>query len=166
MAQCSQKKIFASVLAPGMHGTTFGGGPLACAVALEFLNVMEDEKLLANVRDRGAELREGLAALAKKHNFIKEIRGEGLMVGVQLSVEGAPYVAEALRSGVLINCTHETTLRLLPPYIVKSKDVKEFIKRMDAVFSKVSKQNSKTADAARAQKSELAHDTRALAASR
>jgi acetylornithine/N-succinyldiaminopimelate aminotransferase len=160
------KESFASVLAPGMHGTTFGGGPLACAVALEFLNVMEDEKLLANVRERGAELREGLADLAKKYNFIKEIRGEGLMVGVQLSVEGAPYVAEALRSGVLINCTHETTLRLLPPYIVKSKDVKEFIKRMDAVFSKVSKQNSKTADAPRAQKSELAHNTRALAASR
>ena len=109
-------------------------------------------------------------ALANKYDFIKEIRGEGLIVGLQLSVEGAPYVAEALRSGVLINCTHETTLRLLPPYIVKSKDVKEFIKRMDAVFSKVSKQNSKlnskTADAPRAQKSELAHDTRALAASR
>lgn len=88
------------------------------------------------------------------------------MVGVQLSVEGAPYVAEALRSGVLINCTHETTLRLLPPYIVKSKDVKEFITRMDAVFSKVYKANSKTADAARALKSEPARDTRTLAASR
>ena len=139
------KESFASVLAPGMHGTTFGGGPLACAVALEFLNVMEDEKLLANVRERGAELRRGLMALANKYDFIKEIRGEGLMVGVQLSVEGAPYVAEALANHVLINCTHETTLRLLPPYIVKSKDVKEFIKRMDGVFSKVSKANSKSA---------------------
>jgi acetylornithine aminotransferase/acetylornithine/N-succinyldiaminopimelate aminotransferase len=157
---------FASVLAPGMHGTTFGGGPLACAVALEFLNVMEDEKLLANVRERGAELRQGLLALANKYDFIKEIRGEGLMVGVQLSVEGAPFVAEALANRVLINCTHETTLRLLPPYIVKSKDVREFIKRMDVVFSKVSKANSKSADSPRAQKSEPAHDARTLAASR
>jgi hypothetical protein len=67
---------------------------------------------------------------------------------------------------VLINCTHETTLRFLPPYIVKSKDVKEFIKRMDAVFSKVYKPNSKTADAARTQKAEPARDTRTLAAAR
>jgi len=160
------KESFASVLAPGMHGTTFGGGPLACAVALEFLNTMEDEDLLANVRERGKELRDGLAALAKKYNFITEIRGEGLMVGVQLSIEGAPFIAEALKRRVLMNCTHETTLRLLPPYIVKSKDVKEFIKRMDTIFSKVYKANSKTADAARAHKSELARDTRTLAATR
>jgi acetylornithine/N-succinyldiaminopimelate aminotransferase len=160
------KENFASILAPGMHGTTFGGGPLACAVALEFLNTMEDEDLLANVRERGKELHDGLAALAKKYNFITEIRGEGLMVGVQLSIEGAPFVAEALKHGVLMNCTHETTLRLLPPYIVKSKDVKEFMKRMDTVFSKVYKTNSKTADAARAQKSEPARDTRTLAAAR
>jgi len=157
---------FASVLAPGMHGTTFGGGPLACAVALEFLNIMEDERLLANVRERGKELREGLAALAKKYDFIKEIRGEGLMVGVQLSVEGAPFVAEALKNGVLMNCTHETTLRLLPPYIVKSKDVKEFIRRMDGVFAAVSKANSKNVVAAAAQKPEPVREARTLAASR
>jgi acetylornithine aminotransferase/acetylornithine/N-succinyldiaminopimelate aminotransferase len=157
---------FASVLAPGMHGTTFGGGPLACAVALEFLNIMEDERLLANVRERGNELREGLAALANKYDCIKEIRGEGLMIGVQLSVEGAPFVAEALKNGVLMNCTHETTLRLLPPYIVKSKDVKEFIRRMDGVFSTVSKANSKNADAAQTQKSEPVREARTLAASR
>jgi acetylornithine/N-succinyldiaminopimelate aminotransferase len=160
------KENFASVLAPGMHGTTFGGGPLACAVALEFLNTMEDEDLLANVCERGKELRDGLAALAKKYKFITEIRGDGLMIGVQLSIEGAPFVAEALKHGVLMNCTHETTLRLLPPFIVKSKDVKEFIKRMDTVFSKVYKANSRTADAAQARKSESARDTRTLAAAR
>jgi len=123
-------------------------------------------QLVAWMRERGAELRQGLMALANKYDFIKEIRGEGLMVGVQLSVEGAPYVAEALANRVLINCTHETTLRLLPPYIAKSKDVKEFIKRMDGVFSKVSKANSKSADSPRAQKSEPAQDARTLAASR
>ena len=113
-----------------------------------------------------AELRAGLTTLANKYDFIKEIRGEGLMVGLQLSVDGAPYVAEALRNRVLINCTHETTLRFLPPYIVKSKDVNKFVKRMDAVFSIVAKAQSKTADAARAQKPEPAHDTRTLAAAR
>src|SRR5271168_3703176 len=70
----------ATRVSPGLHGTTFGGGPLACATALEFLNILEDEKLLKNISARGAELREGLLALAKKFPFIREVRGEGLMV--------------------------------------------------------------------------------------
>jgi len=130
---------FASALSPGMHGTTFGGGPLVCAVAFEFLNVLEDEKLLANVRARGSELRTGLEALARKYNFISEIRGEGLMIGVQLSIDGTPLVEEALKQGVIINCAHETTLRLLPPFIVTSAQIKQFLKTMDAVFSAVQK---------------------------
>lgn len=137
---------FASTLVPGMHGTTFGGGPLACAVALEFLNVVEEQNLFANVRARGAELKEGLAALAKKFDFITEIRGEGLMLGVQLSVDGAPYVAEALKRGVLINSTHETILRLLPPFLIKAADVKEFLKRMETVFAKTRKPEAKAAE--------------------
>ena len=135
---------FASTLAPGMHGTTFGGGPLVCAVALEFLNVLEEEKLLANVRARGAELRSGLEALARKYNFISGIRGEGLMIGVQLSIDGAPLVEDALKHGVIINCAHETTLRLLPPFIVTSAQVKKFLKTMDAVFSAAQKTQART----------------------
>jgi acetylornithine/N-succinyldiaminopimelate aminotransferase len=127
---------FASAFTPGMHGSTFGGGPLVCAVALEFLNTVEDEKILANVTARGNELREGLAELSYEFDFITSIRGEGLMVGVQLSIDGSPFVAEALKRGVLINCTHETTLRLLPPFIVTHADVREFLKRMRIVFAK------------------------------
>lgn len=146
---------FASTFVPGMHGTTFGGGPLVCAVALEFLTIVEENNLLANIRERGAEMREGLAKLAKKYSVIKEVRGEGLMIGLQLAVDGAPYLAEALKRGVLINCTHETTLRFLPPFIIKSADVKEFLSRMDTVFSKTASfsktktPNPKTNDAAR-----------------
>ena len=80
-----------------MHGTTFGGGPLVCATALEFLTIVEEEKLLANVRERGAELRAGLEKLAAKFDFIREVRGEGLILGIDLAVDGAPFVAEALR---------------------------------------------------------------------
>src|SRR6202158_4041327 len=104
----------AARVSPGLHGTTFGGGPLACAVALEFLNIVEQENLLDNIRARGAELREGLGKLAGKFEFVREIRGEGLMIGVDLSIEGTPFVAEAAQRGLLINCTHDTTLRLLP----------------------------------------------------
>ena len=124
----------ASRVSPGMHGTTFGGGPLACAVALEFLKIVEDEKLLENIRARGDELREGLAKLAAQCNFIREIRGEGLMIGVELSVEGGPFVSEAMQRGLLINCTHDFTLRLLPPFIITRAQVREFLRLFELVL--------------------------------
>lgn len=125
----------AAHISPGVHGTTFGGGPMICAVALEFLQTIEDEKLLQNVRSRGEELRSGLEALAAKFDFIREVRAEGLMVGVELAVEGAPFVAEAARRGLLINCTHEYTIRLLPPFIVTRAQVREFLKLFAAVLA-------------------------------
>ena len=132
----------ASRVSPGMHGTTFGGGPLACAVALEFLNIVEDEKLLENIRLRGAELHEGLTKLAAKFGFIRAIRGEGLMIGVELSIEGAPFVSEALRRGLLINCTHDFTLRLLPPFIITRAQVREFLRLFELVLATTPKQAS------------------------
>jgi len=130
----------ASRVSPGMHGTTFGGGPLVCAVALEFLEIVEDEKLLENIRLRGAELREGLAKLAARFDFIREIRAEGLMVGVELSVEGAPFVNEALQRGLLINCTHDFTLRFLPAFIITRAQVREFLRLLELVLESASKQ--------------------------
>jgi acetylornithine/N-succinyldiaminopimelate aminotransferase len=124
-----------SRVSPGMHGTTFGGGPLACAVALEFLKIVEDEKLLENIRLRSAELREGLTKFASKFNFIREIRVEGLMLGIELSVEGAPFVTEAMHRGLLINCTHDFTLRLLPPFIITCAQVRDFLKLFELVLA-------------------------------
>jgi acetylornithine/N-succinyldiaminopimelate aminotransferase len=132
----------ASRVSPGLHGTTFGGGPLICATALEFLKIVDDEKLLQNIQARSHELFEGLVKLAAKYSFIKEIRGEGLMLGVELSVEGAPFVSEALQRGLLINCTHDYTLRLLPPFIVTKSQVRDFLRLMDAVFSEVPQKSS------------------------
>jgi acetylornithine/N-succinyldiaminopimelate aminotransferase len=123
----------------GMHGTTFGGGPLVCATALEFLKTIEGENLLENIRSRGEEIRSGLAALAKKFGFVREIRGEGLMLGVELSVEGAPFVTEAMNRGLLINCTHDYTLRFLPPFIVTRAQVREFLRILELVFTTVSR---------------------------
>jgi acetylornithine/N-succinyldiaminopimelate aminotransferase len=130
---------FAAAFSPGLHGTTFGGGPLVCATALEFLTVVEDDDLFANVRARGIELRAGLEKLASRFEFIRELRGEGLIQGVDLSVEGAPFVAEALESGLLINCTHDHILRLLPPFILKARDVAEFLKKFEAVLARAAK---------------------------
>jgi len=124
----------AARVSPGLHGTTFGGGPLACATALEFLNIIEEEHLLENIRARGAELREGLAALAAKFPFIREIRGEGLMIGIELSIDGAPFVSQAMLRGLLINCTHDFTLRLLPPFLVTRAQVRQFLRLLERLF--------------------------------
>jgi acetylornithine/N-succinyldiaminopimelate aminotransferase len=121
-------------IAPGLHGTTFGGGPLACATALEFLNIVEDENLLENIRARAAELREGLSSLAAKFGFIREIRGEGLMIGIELSIDGAPFVQQAMHRGLLINCTHDFTLRLLPPFLVTRAQVRLFLRLLEKLF--------------------------------
>jgi acetylornithine/N-succinyldiaminopimelate aminotransferase len=138
---------FASAFTPGMHGTTFGGGPLVCAAALEFLTIVEDQKLLANVRERGAELRAGLEKLASRFDFIREVRGEGLILGVDLAVDGAPYVEEALRRGLLINCTHDHILRLLPPFIIRRRDVAEFLEKFETVLARTKKPATNPASA-------------------
>ena len=129
----------ASRVSPGLHGTTFGGGPLICATALEFLTIIENEKLLENVSARSSELRDGLAKLAAKFGFIREIRGEGLILGIELSVDGNPFVAEALRQGLLINCTHDFTLRLLPPFVITRPQVREFLRLFELVLAKTPK---------------------------
>jgi acetylornithine/N-succinyldiaminopimelate aminotransferase len=127
-------------VSPGMHGTTFGGGPLVCATALEFLSIVEDEQLLDNVRARGEELHAGLAKVAAKFDFIRAIRAEGLMIGIELSVEGTPFVAEAMQRGLLINCTHDFTLRLLPPFNISSAHVREFLGIFEQVLAATPRQ--------------------------
>lgn len=150
-------EAIASRVSPGMHGSTFGGGPLACAVALEFLSIIEDEKLLENVRLRGEELREGLTKLASQFDFIREIRAEGLMIGIELSVDGAPFVAEAMRHGLLINCTHDFTLRLLPPFIITRAQVREFLKLFHEVLRNTPKQAAVSDSGKAARPGRVAH---------
>ncbi len=139
---------FASAFTPGMHGTTFGGGPLVCAAALEFLSIVEEDDLLANVRARGAELRAGLEKLATRFDFIREVRGEGLILGIDLAIEGAAFVQEALRRSLLINCTHDHILRLLPPFIIRRADVTEFLRKFEAVLATAQKTAAKARTAA------------------
>jgi acetylornithine/N-succinyldiaminopimelate aminotransferase len=147
----------AAKVSPGMHGTTFGGGPLACAVALEFLKIIEDEKLLENIRARSEELREGLSMLAAKFAFIREIRGEGLMIGIELSIDGAPFVAEAMQRGLLINCTHDFTLRLLPPFNITRAQVREFLRLFELVLATTPRQASAPDSAKSADPARVAH---------
>jgi acetylornithine/N-succinyldiaminopimelate aminotransferase len=125
----------ADAIHPGMHGTTFGGGPLACAVAIEFLKQMD--KLLGHVKRTGEFFRAQLQWLATKHTGVVEVRGLGLMLAMELdSADRAKAVVrELLAQGIIINRTHETVLRFLPPYIVSNKDIDHVIKALDVVLS-------------------------------
>jgi acetylornithine/N-succinyldiaminopimelate aminotransferase len=156
---------FASAFTPGMHGTTFGGGPLVCAAALEVLNVIEKKNLLEKIRERGTQLRTGLEKLAARFDFIREVRGEGLMVGVDLSIDGGPIVTEALQQGLIINCTHEHIIRLLPAFLVSRGDVTEFLSKFEKVLQKISR-TAGPAPVSRKAKTETPKQPAIMAASR
>ncbi|PYX79937.1 MAG: aspartate aminotransferase family protein [Acidobacteria bacterium] len=126
----------AGCMHPGLHGTTFGGGPLSCAVAVEFLKQME--KLLPHIRTIGGHFRSRLGELASKYPQIREVRGLGLMLAVDLnSADLAKAVArQLLQEGIIINRTHETVLRFLPPYIIQEKHVDQVIKALDSALAR------------------------------
>ena len=125
----------AAAIKPGMHGSTFGGGALACRVALEFLDILDE--LLPSIQRVGGYFHVVLNELARKHGFVKEVRGFGLMLGMELTVPGKQIVLDAMAEGLLINCTHETVLRFLPPYIVTEKEVDQAVKTLAKLFAKV-----------------------------
>jgi acetylornithine aminotransferase/acetylornithine/N-succinyldiaminopimelate aminotransferase len=122
---------------PGMHGTTFGGGPLACAVALQLVTILEKEKLLKHIQKVGNHLLEQLHKLQKKNSAIREIRGMGLMIGVEL--ESADLAKEVfqklLMAGTIVNRTDETVIRLLPPFIVKKQHIDLFIRQLEQALA-------------------------------
>lgn len=122
-------------LAAGMHGTTFGGGPLVCRVALEFLAVLKEEKVLRNVKRTGEYFRRRLLELKQKHPLVREVRGRGLMLAMDLDRPSRPLVQKALERGVIINSTHDTVLRFLPPLIVDKKLVDIVCNTLDAIFA-------------------------------
>ncbi|PYT07262.1 MAG: aspartate aminotransferase family protein [Acidobacteria bacterium] len=121
------KEEFASAISPGQHGTTFGGGPLACRVALEYFSIIEDESLLQNVSRVGAYLQERLKSLAGRY-AAQEVRGRGLIQGLQLAIPARPIVEQALAEGVLFNSTQDTVLRFLPPFLLQEKHVDKGIR--------------------------------------
>jgi acetylornithine/N-succinyldiaminopimelate aminotransferase len=125
----------ASGFHPGMHGTTFGGGPLACAVAIEFLNRLDG--LLGHVKQLGGYFHSKLQGLKSRHSSVREVRGMGLMLGLELDKgdTAKAVVAQLLKQGILINRTHETVLRFLPPYIIQKKHVDQVVRALDAALT-------------------------------
>jgi len=140
---------------PGLHGTTFGGGPLACAVAIEFLRQLD--RLLLHVGKMGNYFFSELKQLQSKHTSIKDVRGMGLMLAMELdsSETAKSVVSQLLAQGILINRTHDTVLRFLPPYIIEKKHVDEVVRALDDSLDQST--NTKADEGRQRKKSERSH---------
>ncbi len=122
---------------PGSHGSTFGGNPLACAAAIASLEaLLEDNIIIQSVNQLGAHFSERLTALKKKYGFIKEVRGIGLLIGMELDFEGKDIVTACMREGFLINCTMDKILRFMPPLIIVEEEIDLLIDALDRIFAK------------------------------
>ncbi|MFZ4985674.1 MAG: aspartate aminotransferase family protein [Blastocatellia bacterium] len=122
-------------LQPGDHGTTFGGGPLACRLSLALLEMLEDQSLMRRVSEVGVFFRKKLRRLQRDHPaFISEVRGMGLMVGVELTFPGKGVVTRMLERGFLLNCTHDTVLRFLPPYLIRKAEINSMVANLEEVL--------------------------------
>jgi acetylornithine/N-succinyldiaminopimelate aminotransferase len=127
----------AEAITPGMHGTTFGGNPLACAVAIAVIDTIKRDNLLAHINETGAYFHDQLTQLAARHDCITEVRGKGLMLGLEInSADLAQRVAaQMLERRIIINRTSETVLRLLPPFLLERQHVDTAIKAFDEIFT-------------------------------
>jgi predicted acetylornithine/succinylornithine family transaminase len=127
----------AATVAAGDHGSTYGGNLMACRAALVFLQALTEGGLMQRVATVGSVLEAGLQRLAQRHPVIREVRGAGLMWGLDLHVDAAPYVARALANGLLINRTANTVIRMLPPYVLSAQQADDVLVRLDEVFTQV-----------------------------
>jgi acetylornithine/N-succinyldiaminopimelate aminotransferase len=129
------KKGIAESFNPGDHGTTFGGNPLATAAGVAALTALLDEGMLENCRKMGDYFLSQIEEVKKKFPFVKEVRGKGLILGMELKMEGGSIVREMMQRGILINCTMGNVLRFLPPLIVTKEEVDRVVKALEEVFS-------------------------------
>ena len=128
------KKEFSDLLTPGMHASTFGGGPVICKAALGVFKAMQQDKLLKNCQNMGLYLLEKLNLLKAAYPVIKDVRGMGLMFGVELNIEGKQIVEKCIERGLLINCTHEKVLRLMPALNITKKEIDKAIDILKSVL--------------------------------
>jgi acetylornithine/N-succinyldiaminopimelate aminotransferase len=130
------KEGVASAFEPGTHASTFGGNALACSAVVATINTLVGEGVVANCDKMGRLLVEGLLALKRKFPFIVDVRGMGLLLGIELSIPGEPLVQEFLKEGVILYATKGNVLRLLPPLIIEREEVDLFLDIATRVFER------------------------------
>jgi len=131
------KEEVARAFTPGSHASTFGGTPLVSAAAVKVVKTLLHEGVLENCRKVGRYFRERLRGLEEKYDFVREVRGKGLMIGLDLTCNGVPVVKGCLKRGFLINCTQDHVLRFVPPLIIQEKEIDSLIACLDALFAEM-----------------------------
>ncbi len=144
---CLARGAAAELIQPGTHGTTFGGNPMACRVGLTVIEEMRNNNLVARAGELGERLRDGFTSSIGQLPGVVEIRGQGLMIGIELDRDCAELVKMALEAGVLINVTAGRVVRLLPPYILSDDEADELVGRVSGVVTALLKQEHETSTA-------------------
>jgi acetylornithine aminotransferase len=127
----------AKAFSPGAHASTFGGTPVITAAALEVLKVIEEEKLVEACRKTGVYFKEALLRLKEKHSLIQDVRGMGLLLGMELSIPGRPIVDRCLENGFIINCIQDKVLRFVPPLIIREEEIDALTACLDGIFDNI-----------------------------
>lgn len=129
----------ARAITPGMHGSTFGGGPLVCAVAIAVIDTMNQSNLLAHIRDVGGHFKQQLEWLRQRHDCVTDVRGMGLMLGLELDSAdlATRTVSEMMAQHIIINRTSDTVLRFIPPYVIERQHVNTAIAALDGILSRL-----------------------------
>ncbi|MBN2419363.1 MAG: aminotransferase class III-fold pyridoxal phosphate-dependent enzyme, partial [Deltaproteobacteria bacterium] len=131
------KEELNSVFGPGSHATTFGGTPLVTAVAEAVIRSILEDGILEKCSETGQYFRKRLYELREKYKFIKDVRGYGLINGLELTIPGAGIVSECMARGFLVVCAHETVLRFVPPLIISREEVDLFINCLNEIFGNI-----------------------------
>jgi acetylornithine aminotransferase len=134
---CLARGVAASTLGPGTHGSTFGGNPLACAAAHAVLDVLEEDQLIRRATELGTRIRARIEQKLAGANQLVEVRGLGLMIGVELTVAAPQLVEQALAAGLLLNVTHDKVVRLLPPLVLTDAQADEIADTVADLVRKV-----------------------------
>ncbi len=142
---CLARGAAAEVFTPGKHGSTFGGNPLVCAASLATLDAIEDEGLLANASAMGQYIRDGLATALAGVKAVRQIRGQGLMIGIELDRPCGDLVHQGLESGLLINVTADCVVRLLPPLILQPVEADLLVERLAGLIGAFVRSNEAVA---------------------
>ncbi len=133
------KESVAKAFGPGSHASTFGGTPLVTAAALKVLKIFDEEKIIENCKEMGSYLKQELMRLKDKYDFIEDVRGMGLLLGIKMKFKAAHIVQDCMKKGFLINCIQDKILRFVPPLIISKKEINSLINCLDEIFDGLGK---------------------------
>lgn len=132
---CLARESVAAVFTPGTHASTFGGNPLACAAALAVCRVLLEGRLLEQAKRMGEYLAKGLADCKDRHRMVRDVRGRGLLQGMELDIDARDVVTDCLARGLLINATSDRILRFVPPFVITQREIDKLIDTLSAIFN-------------------------------